>query len=107
MRRARFSACLTIAAALAGCNLAPTYAPPALTLPTTYKEVGPWTPASPADTAPRGDWWSLYNDATLDGLEQKIGSSNPDLALALARYDEAKAYAAEARAAQYPQVDIG
>jgi len=107
MRGARFSACVTIVAALAGCNLAPAYAPPSLTVPTAYKEVGPWTPASPADAAPRGDWWTVYGDTTLDVLEVRIDSSNPDLALALARYDEAKAYAAEARAAQYPQVDIG
>lgn len=108
MRPARSAACLAAAAALAGCNLAPAYAPPALpTMPATYKEVGPWTPASPADASPRGDWWAVYSDPTLDGLERKIDTSNPDLALALARWDEAKAYAAEARASLYPQVDLG
>lgn len=107
MRRARSLACVITVAALAGCNLAPAYAPPSLTLPTNYKEVGPWTPASPADAAPRGDWWTVYGDTTLNGLELRIDAGNPDLALALARYDEAKAYAAQARAAQYPQVDIG
>jgi NodT family efflux transporter outer membrane factor (OMF) lipoprotein len=78
-----------------------------MTLPTAYKEVGPWTPASPADTAPRGDWWTVYGDATLNGLEQQIDRQNPDLALALARYDEAKAYAAEARASLFPQIGLG
>jgi NodT family efflux transporter outer membrane factor (OMF) lipoprotein len=106
MRRGKLGACAVAALELVGCSLAPPYAPPTLTMPTAYKEVGPWTPASPADTAPRGDWWTVYGDKTLDGLEQRIDSSNPDLALALARYDEAQAYAAQTRAALFPQVDL-
>jgi multidrug efflux system outer membrane protein len=106
MRCARLGVC-AVALAVAGCSLAPAYAPPSLMLPTAYKEVGPWTPASPADTAPRGDWWMVYADATLDGLEQQIETHNPDLALALARYDEAQAYAAQARAALFPELDLG
>jgi multidrug efflux system outer membrane protein len=106
MRWARHCALAATMAALAGCSLAPPYARPSMTLPTAYKDVGPWTPASPADTAPRGDWWTVYGDATLDGLEQKVESDNPDLALALARYDEAQAYAAEARASMFPEVDL-
>lgn len=91
-------------AALAGCSLAPAYKPPAVSTPVSYKELGPWTPAAPADAASRGDWWTVYGDATLDGLEQRIERDNPDLAAALARYDQAGAYAAEARAALVPQV---
>src|SRR5271156_498673 len=106
MRRAEPVACAACALALAACSLAPPYAPPKLTLPTAYKEVGPWTPASPGDAAPRGDWWTVYGDTTLDGLEQRVESHNPDLALALARYDEAQAYAAQARAALFPRVDL-
>src|SRR6201999_809504 len=61
---------------------------------------------SPADAAPRGDWWEIYHDKTLDGLEQKIDTSNPDLAIALSRYDQARQYAAEAAAASYPEIDL-
>ena len=107
MPRVRSGAFALAALALAGCSLAPAYAPPSLDMPTAYKETGPWTPASPADDAPRGDWWTVYGDATLDGLEQRIEGHNPDLALALARYDEAQAYAAQARAALFPQLDLG
>ena len=92
---------------LAGCSLAPAYAPPPFTTPTAYKETGVWTPASPADATPRGDWWTVYDDQVLDGLEQRIESGNPDLAVALARYDEARADAAEARAALFPQIGVG
>jgi outer membrane protein, multidrug efflux system len=106
MRCARLGACVAAGLALAGCQLAPHYTPPSLTMPIAYKEVGPWTPASPADSAPRGDWWTVYGDQALDGLEQRIDTDNPDLALALARYDEAQAYAAQARAALFPEVDL-
>jgi NodT family efflux transporter outer membrane factor (OMF) lipoprotein len=91
--------------ALAGCTLAPAYIQPAMTTPVAYKEIGPWTPASPADTAPRGDWWTVFGDETLNGLERRIETSNPDLAAALARYDQARAYFAQARAALLPQLD--
>jgi outer membrane protein, multidrug efflux system len=107
MRCARLGACVIGAVALAGCSLAPPYAPPSLSLPAAYKEAGLWTPASPADAAPRGEWWSVYGDTTLDGLEQQIELHNPDLAMALARYDEAQAYAAQARAALFPELDFG
>src|SRR3984957_9916853 len=93
------------ALALAGCSLAPPYQRPTFATPTAYKEMGPWTPASPADAAPRGDWWTLYGDATLDSLEAKIDTGNPSLAAALARYDEAQAYAAQARAGLFPELD--
>ncbi len=95
-----------MALTLAGCSLAPKYVPPSLTTPVTYANMGPWTPASPADTAPRGDWWVIYNDPALDGLEQKIDTSNPDLAIALSRYDQAQQLATEAAAATYPEIDL-
>lgn len=107
MRSIRSTAVALAAAALAGCSLAPAYAPPLTATPTAYKEMGPWTPASPSDAAPRGDWWTVYGDWTLDDLEARIETANPDLAAALARYDEARALAAEARAALVPELDAG
>ena len=96
---------LLLGAALAGCSLAPAYAPLTMATPPSYKETGPWTPADPADAAPRGDWWTVYGDQTLNGLERRIEDGNPDLAIALARYDEARALAAQARAALVPELD--
>jgi len=104
---ARRAAACCVAWALAGCSLAPDYTPPVQTAPAAFKEMGDWTPASPADAAPRGDWWKIYGDETLNGLEARIESGNPSLAAALARYDQARGYAAEAGAALVPEVDAG
>ncbi|HEX3364145.1 efflux transporter outer membrane subunit [Phenylobacterium sp.] len=107
MPRVKLFGLAATALALTGCSLAPPYAPPQVTVPPAYKEMGPWTPASPADAAPRGPWWTVYGDETLTGLEQKIETGNPDLALALARYDEARASLAQARASLVPELDVG
>jgi len=91
-------------AALAGCSLAPPYRVPTIAAPATFKELGPWTQATPSDAIDRGGWWRIYRDATLDQLESRIEGSNPTLAEAIARYDQARAFAAEANAGLYPQI---
>jgi outer membrane protein, multidrug efflux system len=96
-----------IALTLVGCSLAPAYAPPSLLVPNAYKEVGPWTPAQPSDTLPRGPWWTEFDDPTLNDLEARIDTANPTLAAALAAYDQARAFAAEGAAAAYPTVGAG
>ncbi len=92
--------------ALAGCSLAPDYNRPAMVSPVAYKEAGPWAPAKPSDDMPRRDWWKDFGDATLDGLEDKIDAANPDLAASVARYDQARAYAAQASASFLPSLDL-
>ncbi len=93
---------------LAGCSLAPAYHTPAIAVPATYKESsGLWTPAVPADTAPRGDWWQMFGDAILDGLEHRLDQANPSIAVALAHYDLAHAYVGELRSGLFPQLDVG
>jgi NodT family efflux transporter outer membrane factor (OMF) lipoprotein len=96
-----------IALSVAGCSFAPAYAPPVTATPVAFKEMGPWTPAAPADAAPRGGWWAIYRDPVLDDLETQLGSANGSLASAVARYDQARALAAQARAGLFPEIDVG
>ena len=93
------------ALALAGCSLAPAYAPPATPVATAFKEQGPWTPAQPADAQPRGAWWAMFSDPVLDDLEARADKANPSLAAAVAAYDQARALAAQARAGLFPEID--
>ncbi len=105
-KRKPLAAAGLIAVTLAGCSLAPAYAPPPLAVPTAYKDIGPWTPADPADALPRGAWWTAFDDPVLNDLEGRIDAANPSLAAALAVYDQARAFAAEGAAAAYPTVGI-
>ena len=92
---------------LPGCDLAPSYQPPPLDIPAQYKEAEGWQAAAPADAIPRGAWWAIYNDATLDDLETKVDSANPTLAAAAAAYDQARNFAAEAEAGLFPTLGFG
>jgi len=92
---------------LSGCSMAPTYVAPSLGTPApeAFKEIGPWTPAEPADTTSRGAWWTVYGDQGLNGLEARLDAQNPTLTAALARYDEAHQLANQARSSLFPEID--
>lgn len=101
---------LVLAATLAlpgGCSFAPTYHVPALgPMPAHFKEGDTaWKVAAPADDAARANWWTVYDEATLDRLETKLDADNPSLAAALARYDAARAFESQAAAGLFPRVD--
>jgi multidrug efflux system outer membrane protein len=98
------ASCLLLAL-LSGCSLAPPYVRPTVDVPQTYKEdAGLWKQAIPADMQSRGDWWTIYNDPTLNGLEQRLDTANPSVAVALARYEAASAYESELNAGLFPSL---
>jgi NodT family efflux transporter outer membrane factor (OMF) lipoprotein len=105
MRTARLFATVAAAASLGACSLAPAYAPPTTPVASAFKELGPWTPAAPAEAQPRGVWWAMFSDPVLDDLEARVEKANPDLAAAVAAYDQARALASQARAGLVPEID--
>ena len=101
---ARFLSATLLSAALASCSLAPHYHRPDIETPPAFKEADGWITAEPADAAPRGKWWTIFDDPQLDALEEKVSESNQDLKVALARYEEARAAARAARADYFPTI---
>ena len=97
----------TAASTLAACSFAPKYFPPAAPVPQTYQQQGVWETARPSDSLSRGDWWTRFSDPTLNALERQVEAANPDLAAAVARYDQARDFAAEATAGLFPQIGLG
>jgi NodT family efflux transporter outer membrane factor (OMF) lipoprotein len=101
---ARNAAVIALAAALAACSSAPPLKVPEVALAASYKEAAPWAGARPADDLPRDAWWTLYGDDELNALQKRLVDNSPDLAAALARYQQTTAIADQVRAAQYPSV---
>ncbi|HBK04439.1 MAG TPA: RND transporter [Acetobacteraceae bacterium] len=101
-------AALLGSALLVSCSLAPDYhVPDVPPIPVSFKEAGPWQLAHPADTVPRGSWWSVYGDPDLDRLEALVDGHNPTIAEAVAAYDVARADVAQAGSPLWPQIIAG
>jgi NodT family efflux transporter outer membrane factor (OMF) lipoprotein len=100
-----YGAALTLL--LGACSLAPPLKTPDIPTAVAYKEMGPWTQAQPGDRLPRDSWWTLYDNAELDELENRLIAGNPTLAAALANYAAARALSDQARAGLFPTLSLG
>lgn len=96
---------------LAGCTVGPAYHPPAAlgtnAVPVAFEGVLTnaalgWKPAAPAAHLPRGAWWEVFADTEIDRLEALAAANNQDLAVALARFNQARALFAVARSDYFP-----
>ncbi len=108
VRRPRLAA-LGVAALLtfqlAGCAVGPDYHRPEAATPASYKEAPEgWKFAQPADGQDRGAWWTIYDDAQLNALEDQLNQSNQTVAQYAAAYRQARALVGEARAAYFPVI---
>jgi multidrug efflux system outer membrane protein len=100
---------LITAVMLAGCAVGPDYKRPTSTAPAEqYKaeSLGSWKEGRPLDAVPRGSWWEVFDDATLNDLERRAGSANEDLKAAMARVEQARATARVARSELLPSLDF-
>lgn len=66
-----------------------------------------WKVATPSAGLPRGEWWTLFNDAALDDLVTRALAANQDLVAAAARVEQARAAAGLVRSAYLPSVGAG
>lgn len=109
----RVPLCAAATALLSACSFAPHYQVPDVPSDAQYRasvaanaDAG-WTPATPQDRLSRGRWWTLYGDAQLDALAARVETGSPDLAAALAHYEQAAAYRDQTRAAYFPSLSLG
>lgn len=86
----------------AGCAVGPKYHEPPVPTPHAYKEMGNWKTAQPSDQNLGGNWWEIFQDSQLNGLEQQINVSNQNLKQAVAQFQQARAALRYARADYYP-----
>jgi NodT family efflux transporter outer membrane factor (OMF) lipoprotein len=100
-------ALVLLAGTMAACTVGPDYVAPKVALPPNWTEHA----ATPAEIA-RTDrelrqWWTSFNDPTLDRLVDVALTGNIDLKVAGQRLIEARAARVIAASADYPHIDAG
>lgn len=83
-----------------GCMVGPDYQRPPLDMPSVWKE-----PAATDGSFANLDWWAVFADDRLDALIREALDNNRDLAVAVARIEEAAAFLRIERANQFPFLD--
>ena len=81
----------TLTLLLGGCMVGPDYHRPAVAMPTQYRPLPGWTAAAPAAEAPKGDWWTMFDDPLLNQLEPQVSVSNQTVRQSSANYQAALA----------------
>jgi NodT family efflux transporter outer membrane factor (OMF) lipoprotein len=99
---------LLLAAALAaGCASLPGGDTPVAPMQAAYKEAPPgWTDARPLDAIERGAWWTVFNDAELDAMAERVQVDNQNIAAAAAAVAQAQGAYRESRAGLFPSVGL-
>jgi NodT family efflux transporter outer membrane factor (OMF) lipoprotein len=100
------TALISALALLVGCAVGPNYHRPSAPVPQRYKEAEGWKPAEPREAGSGVDWWSIYDDATLDGLERQIDVSNQTLKASEAAWRQAVALVSQTRASLFPTIGV-
>lgn len=99
---AAFATILVLANLAAGCALrgpyvAPTTAPASVAADAETYALQPYDPA----------WWREFDDPVLLHLEEAALAANHDVAAAVARLDQARAFFSEIKRDRYPRVTVG
>lgn len=97
-----------------GCKVGPDYKrPEATAIPPTYTgatnvvttdATNVWKVAEPQAQFPKGNWWEIFGDSELNGLEGQALAANQQLKVAVARLVEARAQMNITRAGLFPNI---
>jgi multidrug efflux system outer membrane protein len=85
----------------------PKYKKPDVATPQNWQTPAPWHEANPADSIPKGSWWTLFGDPELNQYEERAMASNQTLKAAVSRLAEARATARVTASGLYPELDLG
>jgi len=100
------------------CTVGPDYKrPEAITMPAAYAGVtnagvtnidgtNGWKVAQPQAQFPKGNWWEIFGDPELNGLESQASAANQQLKVAVARFAEARAQMDVTRAGLFPNIAV-
>ena len=97
---------LAVAAAVGGCTVGPNYQRPAATVPAKWDVSDPWRESAPKDGIAKGEWWAVFHDEELSGLEQQALSANQTIKVSVARLGQARASASLQIATLFPNLSV-
>ena len=80
----------------------PNFERPAAIVSPQFKEIKGWKIATPRQSEPKGEWWSVFHGPELDQLERVVAVSNQTVKSDEANFREALALINEARAGLFP-----
>lgn len=106
MKKAVLLFSVALIALASACSVGPRYSRPSApaSAPDAWKTQPPWQQAAPKDAIPKGVWWQVFRDETLNTYEQQLLDANQSLAAARDRLNQARSLARIATAAYFPQV---
>jgi len=88
---------------LAGCAVGPDYQrPPPSAVPAAWKAGSPWKEGQPRDAEIKQNFWEIFDDPVLTGLEQEATTNSPDLRAAFERVEQSRAVVRISRADLMP-----
>src|SRR5262245_33084432 len=87
---------------LSGCLVGPNYTRPSIDIPTVFRGD---SNTNQQDSFADLPWWEIFQDETLKGLVKSSLANNYDLAAAVARVEQARQVAAQARSEYFPNLN--
>ena len=91
--------------ALSGCMVGPNYHKPSVPVPSAFVEQPqPTTAMADPPAIAYHDWWKVFHDPILEGLETQADAANKDIKIAIAHVDEAAAATKAAHSYQLPSI---
>ena len=86
-----------------GCSIGPDYRRPTpVTPPAAWKAGSPWKTGQPRDSELKQDFWEVFDDTVLTGLELQATANSPDVRAAFERVEQSRAVARITRADLLP-----
>jgi NodT family efflux transporter outer membrane factor (OMF) lipoprotein len=98
--------CFLSLLAWSSCMVGPDYHKPKLDTPPAYKTAPGWVQAAPDDGAPKGDWWTSFNDPVLNQMEPQVAVNNATVKADYYAYMQAAAVVREAQGQLYPTLGL-
>ncbi len=99
---------IAAALALGGCTVGPNFEAPRWANPVSWFSGRPKeavVPSEPVAAPINPDWWRIFDDPKLTGLERQVASDNLDVRTAGIRIAESRAQLGITAAGQYPMVN--